>query len=374
MKSVPGKFLTGLLVFISVLCASVFVQAQNREKFVISAKAGGVNAVTGSVEVKHRGAAKARLLTSKDNLDSGDLVQTGSDGRVEVLLNPGSYLRVPENSVFELADASLEGLRVRLIKGSAIIEAATADGVEVLIQIETPQTKVAIVRGGLYRLNLAANGTTEVFVRKGRALVGPSLLVVKGGKKVAVGAGSPLEVAKFDKKEQDELDLWSKERAETLAEANRKFSRRSLMAIYSSFDDSYWSSYMYPGRSGFWAFNNMLRCFTFIPFYPGWGSPYGRSYSSAFYYNGRWTDRWYGINRAEAGKSNNGGGSSQRVNPPHNSGGGAGNSGGPGMRPIDPGPMRRSSGDDGGMQRIKPSDPDRFRGEDPVQPSRSPNQ
>ena len=51
-----------------IACASVaFAQAQNRERFGISAKAGGVNAVTGRVSVKRDG-KPARLLTSQDDL------------------------------------------------------------------------------------------------------------------------------------------------------------------------------------------------------------------------------------------------------------------------------------------------------------------
>ena len=45
---------------------------------------------------------------------NGDAVRTGLDGRVEMLLNPGSYMRVGENSEFELADNSLNNLEVRL--------------------------------------------------------------------------------------------------------------------------------------------------------------------------------------------------------------------------------------------------------------------
>ena len=38
-------------VIIAILSLSIFAQAQNRERFGISAKAGGVNAVSGQVMV-----------------------------------------------------------------------------------------------------------------------------------------------------------------------------------------------------------------------------------------------------------------------------------------------------------------------------------
>src|SRR5437870_13401612 len=81
-------------------------KAQNREKFVISARAGGINSMTGRVSIKQAGQSE-RALTDRDNLTSGDVVSTSIGGRVEVLLNPGSYLRVGESSEFELTDNSL---------------------------------------------------------------------------------------------------------------------------------------------------------------------------------------------------------------------------------------------------------------------------
>lgn len=63
-----------------------------------------------------RGNSDWRQLTIKEDLETGDVVRTGFDGRVEMLLNPGSYMRIGENSEFELADNSLENLEVRLIR------------------------------------------------------------------------------------------------------------------------------------------------------------------------------------------------------------------------------------------------------------------
>ncbi|HEY6233136.1 MAG TPA: hypothetical protein VIW64_17865, partial [Pyrinomonadaceae bacterium] len=81
-----------LLVAASLLVIPLTGNAQNREKFVISARAGGVNAVTGRASMRH-GNTEWQQLTIKEDLEAGDVVKTGLDGRVEMLLNPGSYLR-----------------------------------------------------------------------------------------------------------------------------------------------------------------------------------------------------------------------------------------------------------------------------------------
>src|SRR2546428_13878623 len=85
-----------------MLSAAAFGNAQNREKFVISAKAGGVNAISGRTEVRSKHGGGWQLLSITDNLKTGDVVKTGADGRLEMLLNPGSYLRVGGKSEVEL--------------------------------------------------------------------------------------------------------------------------------------------------------------------------------------------------------------------------------------------------------------------------------
>jgi uncharacterized membrane protein YgcG len=263
-----------------ILCCSIVSFGQNREKFVISAKAGGINAVTGQASVHARGESDWQQLMITDDLNAGDRVRTAFDGRVEILLNPGSYLRVGGNSEIELADNSLANLEVRLIRGTAIVEATGADGLELNISISTPHTKLAIVRQGLYRLNVVPGDTTELIVRKGRVVLRDSHTKVKGGNKV-IFSSTNVSVAKLTKEEKKRLadvDVWSKERAETLAKANRRITDRMLNSAFASYRDPFYSR-----GFGLWFYNARLGCYTFLPFYYGWGSPYGSSYTTAVY-------------------------------------------------------------------------------------------
>jgi hypothetical protein len=268
-----------------ILCCSVISIAQNREKYVISAKAGGINAVTGEARVHGKGESEWQQLMITDDLNSGDRVRTANDGRVEILLNPGSYLRVGGNSEVELSNNSLANIELRLIRGTAIVEATGADGLELNINISTPHTKLAIVRHGLYRLNVVPGDTTELIVRKGRVILSDATQTkVKGGNKVVFSSTnvSVAKLTKEEKKRQEEIDNWSKERAETLAKANRRITDRMLSAAFASYRDPWRDAYF--GRSfGIWFYNPVLGCSTFIPWYYGWRSPYGTSYSTPVY-------------------------------------------------------------------------------------------
>lgn len=286
------------------LCAAVSARAQEqrsnltlidrqaaRDSRLISAKAGGVNFVSGDVKARRAGAQDWQSISVKDDLKDGDSARTGADGRVEVLLNPGSYLRAGASTEFELTDASLDSLSLRLTRGSVFVEAAGYDEVGLSIQISTPQTRVEIVRAGVYRVDVTQVGETVVSVQKGRALVGSgaAALLVKGDKEARVAGAGGVEVAKLqkkDKKQRDELELWSRERGKELAKANDALASRqtnSMLASYNGFSDIFRADF--PNSFGFWFWNTGRNCYTFLPFYAGWRSPYGFGYGSFFNYD-----------------------------------------------------------------------------------------
>ena len=269
----------------AVLCCVLEGRAQNREKFVISAKAGGINAITGTASVITRSGGGWEQLMITDDLRSGDRVKTALDGRVEILLNPGSYLRLGGNSEVELLDNSLANLEIRLWRGTAIVEATGADGLELNIGISTPHTRVAIVRQGLYRLHVVPEDATELIVRKGRVILSDSQTKIKGGNKIVFSATNTTvaKLTKEEKKNKDEVEVWSKQRAETLAKANRKITDRMMTSAFASFRDP-WDPWRPYGRAyGFWFYNPNAGCYTFLPFFYGFGSPYGNSYTTSIY-------------------------------------------------------------------------------------------
>jgi hypothetical protein len=349
-------YLPLLSITLLLVCSVVSVGQQPRDKFVISAKAGGINAITGGATVTSRGGdAGWQQLMITDDLNSGDRVRTDADGRVEILLNPGSYLRLGGNSEAELLDNSLANLEVRLLRGTAIVEATGADGLDLNIGISTPHTRLAIVRQGLYRLSVVPEDATELIVRKGRVILSDTHTKVKGGNKVVFSATN-VTVAKLtdeEKKKKDEVENWSKERGQTLAMANRRITNRILNSAFASFGRDPFRDPFFPFDTralGIWFFNPRVGCYTFLPFYLGFGSPYGSSYTNAFYvpwrpagnpsagaggYPPATTGSNGGYPASGSGSSNggssNGGGGYRPPTPPPASSGGFGNGGNGGL-------------------------------------------
>jgi hypothetical protein len=130
--------------------AALAVSGQNREKFVISAKAGGVNAVSGRAELRSAPNAEWQLLNVTDDLRAGDDVRTDRDGLVEMLLNLVPTGESPEFG-FQLTTT--------LFRRSKSINSRHGDHrsdgkrrYELAINITTPHAKMVIVRRGLYRV------------------------------------------------------------------------------------------------------------------------------------------------------------------------------------------------------------------------------
>jgi hypothetical protein len=203
---------------------------------------------------------------------------------------------------------------------------------------------VRIVRSGVYRVNAPAAGPTELAVTKGRAYLGQTL--VKGGKVARTSAVGGAEVAKLDKASRDDLDLWSRDRGKELAKANERLTRRVMSAAFarSSYDSLFSAS---GNNTGLWFFNASARCYTFIPFFGYWRSPYGYGYDTGVrpYNPGQsWRPGYNPPGGGGAASNPNGGGSPGGGGWNPGNGGGAGNSGNGGMTPMRPtteaGPMR----------------------------------
>jgi hypothetical protein len=336
MKKIKTSTMRSLfaLAFV-VACACGAARADVRDGRIISARAGGVNFVSGDVRVRRAGAEDWAGLTAEDELRSGDTVRTGATGRVEVLLNPGSYFRAGGSTEFTLKDADLDDLRIELRRGSAVVE-ATGYGygdTDLSIALATPHGLVRIVRSGVYRVNVPAAGPTELAVSKGRAYLDRTL--VKGGKVARASAGGDVEVAKLDKESRDELDFWSRDRGKELAKANERLTRRVMTAAFarSSYDNLFSAS---GNNAGLWFFNPSARCYTFIPFFGYWRSPYGYGYDTGvrpYPSPGQsWRPGYYPPGGGGGAASNPTGGG--RWNP--GGGGGAGSGGNGGLAPMRP--------------------------------------
>jgi hypothetical protein len=269
-------FAVGMIAFLfSLFSMTVFAQksktvSTTAQNYVISAKAGGINFIQGNVTVLRKN-GKSGYLLKTDTLEIGDKVSTGANGKVEILLNPGSYIRLAGNSEFEFITTSLDDLKLKISRGSAMLEVFADDDFRVIVN--TPSAQFYAVKTGVYRVDVLSDGTAKIEVWDGKAQIGDtSASVVKSGREAVVN-GNQVAVAKFDKDEKDELEVWSRSRAKELSKINAKLQKDVLHdTLLYSYRTNSWNLY---NSFGLWVADASFSGYCFLPFGYGWYSPYG---------------------------------------------------------------------------------------------------
>jgi ferric-dicitrate binding protein FerR (iron transport regulator) len=242
------------------------------DKYIISAKAGGVNFIDGSATIS-RNDGRTGILLKGDSVEIGERVSTTAGSKAEILLNPGSYLRVGGSTSFEFESTSLDDLRIRLVDGIAMLEVFADD--EFVVRVNAPGASYDLVDTGIYRVE-TANGISSIYVWKGRAeIVSESDTKVKSGRR-AVVAGDNVAIAKFDKGDRDELAEWSKDRSKQLAKITQSLKPRNVRdPLISAFNSNLWN---FHNSFGLWVFDPFRGSYCFLPFGRGWSTPYGYWY------------------------------------------------------------------------------------------------
>ncbi len=226
---------------------------------VISTQAGLINYTEGTVFLNNR--SFGTTAGKFQQMESKDILRTSGAGRAELLLTPGVFLRVGRASEVQLGSNRIDDARVRLIAGTVLVEAAQIPkGSRVTFACR--DATVSIEKSGIYRLQA---DPALLRVRSGRAVaqVGGKRVEVKGGKMAPLdGSGA---VTKFDRKEQDTLDVWSRQRSARLAAA-------SLAALRASRNAKGLPS------SGYWVYHPETGTYTFVPSGSMAVGPYGDYY------------------------------------------------------------------------------------------------
>jgi hypothetical protein len=245
---------------------------------------GTLNYVEGQVSMAGQTVGSKAIGSAE--LQAGQLLTTGT-GKAEVLLTPGVFLRVGNNSSVKLISSSITNTMVEVDRGHAMLEVDEIHP-ENDIRINADGATTQILKTGLYDFN-ADKDRLLVFDGKARVENGDGHANAKGGREVDFVSNAPLKPHKFDKKAYEDGDLyrWSSLRSSYVAEANV-----DAAGIYA---ENGWGPWGLGWWGADWYWDPWFDGFTFIPgdgiFYSpfGWGfySPwyvYGAPFFGAGYY------------------------------------------------------------------------------------------
>ena len=256
----------GSLVLAAILSAPAYATTQPAN----SALPGTVNYVEGQVSAGSQ-ALDAKSIGSI-TLQTGESLTT-QNGKVEMLLTPGVFLRLDDNSSAKMLSPSLTYTEVGLNRGRALVEVAEIHPQNDL-RIQEDGATTQLLKSGIYDFDADHD---QVRVYDGKAVVqdGDREVTVKGGHEVTLNAPGKLRAAKFDKNAfaGDDLYRWSSLRSSYLAEANVDAARTYLV-------DGWYG----PGWFGAgWYWDPWFGAYTFIPGDGIFYSPFGWGFYSPFF-------------------------------------------------------------------------------------------
>jgi hypothetical protein len=256
---------------------------------VISAHSGLIHFSDGSVFLDDQ---RVEQKTGKfDQMNNGSELRT-QDGRAEVLLTPGTFLRMGANSAIRMISNQLDDTRVELLSGSAVLDRGSDSLANTSVTILYNLDQVHIKKAGRYRFD---SEPPQVKVETGDAEV------MADGKSIEAGAGYvvPFEGKLTARKllndspstnSGDDLDNWSAARDTTVAENNTDAAATSDLS----------------GVIDGWQNNpdEVLQSLGIPPYIPGMSSMvpppgygsglYGPAYGSGLYGSGLYGSALYG--------------------------------------------------------------------------------
>jgi hypothetical protein len=233
------------------------------------ARPGAVNYIEGQVSLD--GQALSPKSIGNTEVNPGQVLET-QNGRVEMLLTPGVFLRLNDNSAVKMVSPSLSDTRVELLKGEGMVEAAEVMK-ENHLTIADHGSSTLLKKRGIYRFD--AN-TPMVAVYDGEAQVQIGDRSVDAGKGREVSLADPnakLKTQKFDRDATDNLYDWSKLRSQYMAEANMSSAQTIVVN-----NPGWWY-----GTGWYW--NPYFASWAFVPGDGLFYSPFGFGFYSPVYWS-----------------------------------------------------------------------------------------
>jgi len=217
------------------------------------------------------------------------------EGRAEVLLPPGMFLRVGENASFRMVTNRLVDTRLELLTGSAVVEIDDSSK-DAHVTLLSKDGTVTFTKG-IYRFD-SQPARLKVFEGSAGVEIGGRSLAVSTGKMMGL-TGDTASIEKFDSKDTDSLDHWSRRRGEELAMANVSAAKRAHDTSWSASVNpcmgmGSYGTYGMPAYAvgnpayalgtgtgnGVWTYNPWYGMITYMPCNGMFMSPYGYRYYS----------------------------------------------------------------------------------------------
>jgi hypothetical protein len=228
---------------------------------------GMVNYVEGQVLVN--GEAVGNDEVGRVLVAPGQVLQT-NDGKAEMLLTPGVFLRLDSNSSVKMVSPSLTNTKVELLQGKAMVEADQLMK-ENHIAVDDHGVNTVLKEKGVYEFN-ANNPMVAVYDGKVQVQEDDHTKDVGKGKELALTQNLKMKTESFNRKDEDDLYAWSKLRSEYMSEANMATAQTVVVS-----GPGWWYG---PG----WYWNPWFASYAWLPGDGFFYSPFGFGFYSPVYW------------------------------------------------------------------------------------------
>ncbi|MGA8030313.1 MAG: hypothetical protein WB992_24480 [Bryobacteraceae bacterium] len=192
-----------------VACLPVFGQS------VISARSGVIHFSEGAVFVNDQ--PLDQKYGTFPNIKEGSTLRT-EQGRAEVLLTPGVFLRIDENSSIRMAANALNDTRVEFLRGAVIVDSVDAPA-QIPVTTIYKDDQVRFLKPGIYRLDSEPAPLVQAY--SGEAEVTQDGKASKLDTSHLYFFAAGMETQKFDDGTDDAFYAWAKDRGEAIASQNQ---------------------------------------------------------------------------------------------------------------------------------------------------------
>jgi hypothetical protein len=227
---------------------------------VISAKSGLINWTEGQVFLGDS-LVKQKFGEYAD-VKTGQHLRT-EEGRAEILLTPGVFLRIAENSEIAMIANALSDTRIEVVKGAVVIEASEISK-ENSVEFLVGGSRVDLRKNGVFRIDASSPARIRAYDGEIALFQNGEQTVVKEGRQLLLTSVPVPE--KFSKDDTDPFFRWAARRSGVVAAANLSAAR------YLRESDSL-------ATSG-WYYSPYMGMFTYIPIHGYYRNMWNYAYYS----------------------------------------------------------------------------------------------
>ena len=273
-RSVVAGLLTAMMVSGSV-CGQT-------EPHAAPPRVGSINYVEGQALLNNE--ALSPSSAGSVALEGGQLLTTHT-GKAEVLLTPGIFLRVADNSSVKMISPDLANTSIQLLQGRAMVEVLDIHK-ENNIRVNLDDVSAQLVNKGLYDFD-ADHHEVRVFKGTARLYAGTQNIKLTGNHELTLNTGKLTPHAVDSRPYEDDFFRWNALRSGYLSEAGVD-AARTYIGVGPGWYGPHWYG---PG----WYWDPWFGAWTFVPANGIFYSPFGWGfyspivvYRSPFFYNGYW--------------------------------------------------------------------------------------